>query len=410
MDGEEVKNGAGSLIAVAGLAVVRALHAHRASLKRREKLAESQPRQYSESLNAAIRHHSNGMHAEALRRYGELLRLSPNDPVVLTNAAQIWIDHGVSLHDAALALDLAAAAAADPATRAGVRLQRARLDLSSGRYSRAAAELTTLVTEFSDPRVDPAHTAWYLLGTCLAEMGDDAGAQRAFRTVLAHRPLAVHAWTALARLVAETDRPGAYALLEHGQGLIAPSGQGDLTARQSACTLLVEAALIALGPPQDHAQARGFLDRAARVCPESPYPPVNQAVIDDELHDLERFRRHIWEAVSKIPRTDQRLIAHMVSGAYSSEYGNLTLTALGQARLIDTAELRRRLAAWEHQRTERERSIVGRHNHYYNSIVTRDGAAISGVAIGLGGAPQAGREQKGSPMPGDSGDGDGGTS
>ncbi|MFC4590365.1 tetratricopeptide repeat protein [Sphaerisporangium corydalis] len=378
MDGDDARNGAGPLIAVAGLAVVRALHAHRASLGRGDRWGSADARrEYADALDAALWHHANGLVAEALRRYGALLQMSPNDPVVLTNAAQIWIDHGVSLQDAARALDLAVMATSDPRTRARVTIQRARLHLSFGRYSEAAAELVASVNAFPDPGADPVPTAWYLLGTCLAEMGDDTGAQRAFRTVLAHRPLVVEAWTALARLIADTDRDAACGLLEHGHTLIAPPGAGQ-EARQAAGDLLVEAALIRLVPPKDHDRARDLLGRAARLCPESPCPPVNQAVIDEELHDLAGFRRHIREAVSKVRRTDRRLIAHLLSGAFSSEYGSLTLAAMGEARLIDRAELRRRLDAWEHRRADRERPGSG-DRHYYTGVPAGHGAVVSGA-------------------------------
>jgi tetratricopeptide (TPR) repeat protein len=378
MDGHEIGNA--PLIAVAGLAVVRALRARRSSLERRgnqdRRLAGPWRRQYAEDREAAIWHHAHDMPAEALRRYGALLQESPNDPVALTNAAQIWIDHGVSLQDAARALDLAAAVPAEPSRRARVVIQRARLHLSFGRYSEAAAELTALVTALREPGADPAPTAWYLFGVCLMEMGDEAGARRALRTVLAHRPLAVEAWIALAGLVAETDRPAARKLLEHGHVLIGPPGETPLPARRAACRLLVEAALIALDPPGDHAQARAFLDRAAWLCPESPYPPVNQAVIDEELQELGAFRRHIWAAVARISLTDRRLIAHLLSWTASSPYGNVTLAALGEARLIDDAELRRRLDAWEHRAPVGERSRAG---HHYNGVVAGCGLIVAGL-------------------------------
>ncbi|MEU8268858.1 tetratricopeptide repeat protein [Sphaerisporangium sp. NPDC049002] len=410
MDGEDVGNGMGPLIAVAGLAVVRALHSHRASLRLRDEHgrepAEWQRRQYGEELNAAILHHADGMPAEALRRYGALLRLSPNDPVALTNAAQIWIDHGVSLQDAARALDLADAVVVDPRRRARVGIQRARLRLYFGRYSEAAAELTASVAVFPDPGVDPAPLAWYLLGTCLAEMGDEPGAQRAFQTVLAHRPLVAEAWISLARVLADSDRAAAFELLEHGSSLIAPPGrasraepvQGSLAevvqaprpeprharpeepvgaeAREAAGGLLVEAALIALDPPKDHDRARAFLLRAARLCPESPCPPLNLAMIDEELHDLDAFRRHIREAVSKVRPADHQLIARLLSGAFAGAYGNVTLAAMGEARLLDGAEPRRRLAAWERRRTAEERPRPG--NRSYNGVAAGHRAIVSG--------------------------------
>ncbi|MEV7966863.1 tetratricopeptide repeat protein [Sphaerisporangium sp. NPDC088356] len=409
MGGEEVREGTGPLIAVAGLAVVRALHSHRASLKRRDEHgrepAESQWRQYGEDLDAAIRHHADGMPAEALRRYGALLQVSPNDPVVLTNAAQIWIDHGVSRKDAAWALDLAAAVVTDPRRRARVAIQRARLHLSFGRYSEAAAELTASVAALPDPGADPAPLAWYLFGTCLMEMGDEPGAQRAFQTVLAHRPLVAEAWISLAHVLAESDRAAACELLEHGQALIAPPGRAHLAepvqaphaeprharhedvaqarredvahAREAAGGLLVEAALISLAPPKDHERARAFLARAARLCPDSPYPPLNQAMIDEELQDHDAFRRHIREAVSKVPRTDQRLIARLMSGAFAGAYGSVTLAAMEEARFIDRAELRRRLDSWEHQRAPGERPRPG--NRYHNGVVAGHRAIVSGA-------------------------------
>ncbi|GII80620.1 hypothetical protein Sru01_56020 [Sphaerisporangium rufum] len=376
---------AGPLLAAAGLAAVRALRAYRASTQLRQA-----GRQHAEKLAEATRAHAAGRFDAALYGYGELLQVAPDEPAALIGVAQIWIDHGINLSDAALALDRVAAAAGNhPRVRAYLIVLRARLDMMAGRYSAAVAALTAIVGELPDPGAEPGPSAWYYLAVCLMETGDEAGAQRAFHVVLAHRPQLVHVWFALGRLLAERDRPAAYRLLEQGRAVLAPPGQADLAARTAAAALLVEAALIALDAPREYDRARHYLDAAAALCPESPYPPVNQLALDEQLGDLNAFQRHAREAMARIRPADQHLIAHLIAAAQASEYGSHLLTVMRDARLIDQIELRRRLATWQQARADRGPAV---NNHFYHGIVAGHGASVSGVdfAYTAHAAPAAG--------------------
>ncbi|MDH2424188.1 tetratricopeptide repeat protein [Sphaerisporangium sp. TRM90804] len=398
-----------TLAAAASFTAIRVLRSRMAARGREEgvRQREARRREYARALGEAIGHHAAGRYEEALRGYGALLQEAPDDPVVLTNTAQIWIDHGALLQEAGIALDRAAAAAADPATGAFVTVQRARLLMAHGRYAEASAALVPVLTAFPGSGDDPLPAAWHLLAACRAELSDTVTARQAFETALRLRPLAAETRLGLAHLLARTDRPAAYRLLVEGHTLLLSRGAAEATpagaaARQGAAFLLMEAGLIALDPPREPGQATAYLEASARLWPESPYPLVNLAVVDEELRRPAEFGRHIRDAVARIPRTDARLVAHLVSGSHSSVYGDMTLTALAEARFIGGEELRRRLNNWEHNRSERERSKVTHHTIYNNhGIIAGDHASISEIGLfSVGAGAAMSRDHEGTPMSG----------